>query len=120
MLPSAFDALLLGFSDYTTDQRGDVGSWVRVVTLTAWSTLLPALLSPTPSASSTSAPLDQLLIDGVISSMAKQAVERLDNVREVAGQALVAVWEGAGEKAMRMPEVWEGIVMCVFPLHIPS
>ncbi|GAA5882876.1 hypothetical protein JCM1840_000853 [Sporobolomyces johnsonii] len=31
----AFDTLLAGFSDYTTDQRGDVGSWVRISTIKA-------------------------------------------------------------------------------------
>ncbi|GAA6037600.1 hypothetical protein JCM8097_006134 [Rhodosporidiobolus ruineniae] len=106
LLPSALDALLLGFSDYTTDQRGDVGSWVRISTLTAWSTLLSTL------------PADKLgqdLVDRVVARMLKQAVERLDNVREVAGAALMRVWEAAGREEeggrvlLRNAEVWDGI-----------
>jgi len=32
-----FDAILLGLEDYTVDQRGDVGSWVRSASLIALS-----------------------------------------------------------------------------------
>ncbi|GAA5944447.1 hypothetical protein JCM10213_002657 [Rhodosporidiobolus nylandii] len=101
-LPSALSALQLVFSDYTTDQRGDVGSWVRMSTLRAWSTLLPALSSAS-----------QQLVDAVVASMMKQAVERLDNVREVAGKALMQLWQAEREveglKLLREREVWEGI-----------
>ncbi|GAA5821078.1 hypothetical protein JCM11251_001952 [Rhodosporidiobolus azoricus] len=109
LLPSAFEALLLGFSDYTNDQRGDVGSWVRIATLNSWSALLSTLVRTT-----TAIKHDQ--VDQVVANMAKQAVERLDNVREVAGRALLRAWAEAGEKegdtarlVWRKKEVWEGI-----------
>ncbi|GAA6008247.1 hypothetical protein JCM10207_000052 [Rhodosporidiobolus poonsookiae] len=111
LLPALLDALHLGFSDYTTDQRGDVGSWVRIVTLQAWAALLPALLS-----TSVARPLEQDRLDRVVAAMAKQAVERLDNVREVAGTALVGIWafarkqkEEGGLVVLRKSEVWESI-----------
>ncbi|KAL8277086.1 hypothetical protein RQP46_010514 [Phenoliferia psychrophenolica] len=34
-LPVLLDRLLDGFTDYTIDQRGDVGSWVRLATISA-------------------------------------------------------------------------------------
>ncbi|GAA5864093.1 hypothetical protein JCM8547_005133 [Rhodosporidiobolus lusitaniae] len=105
LLPSSFDALLLGFSDYTTDQRGDVGSWVRISTLKAWASVLPALLA----APSTSSACTEHLVDKVVSCMLKQAVERLDNVREVAGKALMKVWGELGGKVVKRAEVWEAV-----------
>ncbi|GAA5989158.1 hypothetical protein JCM11641_002542 [Rhodosporidiobolus odoratus] len=113
LLPSSLDALLLGFTDYTTDQRGDVGSWVRVVTLNSWARLLPALLD---ASSGCPAALSQEVVDKVVAGMAKQAVERLDNVREVAGRALVQLREVDRERPkgkrdvilLRHKEVWEG------------
>ncbi|GAA5904049.1 hypothetical protein JCM5296_002517 [Sporobolomyces johnsonii] len=85
----AFDTLLAGFSDYTTDQRGDVGSWVRISTVRAFARLVPLLLSRS------SAVLTQERLDRVIAATAKLAVERLDSVREVAGRGLIEVWDAA-------------------------
>ncbi|GAA5901804.1 hypothetical protein JCM6882_008678 [Rhodosporidiobolus microsporus] len=117
--PAIFTALLLGFSDYTTDQRGDVGSWVRIATLNSWSCLLPALFvssSPASGDVAPPSPPSEELADKVVACMAKQAVERLDNVREVAGKALMRVWGGPGEKVLRKGEVWEAIASEERPL----
>ena len=108
-MSSALEALLGGFSDYTTDQRGDVGSWVRASTIGAFSALVCAgtLLSGR----------GQGVVDCAVGAMAKQAVERLDGVREAAGRGLMEMWERRGRideggELMRAREVWEGIARC--------
>ncbi|GAA5901009.1 hypothetical protein JCM8208_007589 [Rhodotorula glutinis] len=106
LLSSTLDTLLLGFTDYTTDQRGDVGSWVRTATVGALSALVRAGVVR-----------EQGVVDRAVASMAKLAVERLDGVREAAGRALMEMWEGVaaaraegtGAGLMRAGEVWEGI-----------
>ncbi|GAA5936493.1 hypothetical protein JCM3775_000835 [Rhodotorula graminis] len=107
LLPSTLDTLLLGLTDYTTDQRGDVGSWVRTATVAALSALVRAGVVR-----------EQGVVDRAVAGMAKLGVERLDGVREAAGRALMEVWgsDGAGSGAgtgaagfMRAREVWEGI-----------
>ena len=71
-----FDAHLQGLNDYSTDQRGDVGSWVRTVGTQGLAELCTLR-----------APPKELLLRA-INGLLKQGVEKLDNVREVAGQAL--------------------------------
>ncbi|BGP27717.1 tubulin-specific chaperone D [Rhodotorula toruloides] len=112
LLDPAVSALQLGFTDYTSDQRGDVGSWVRISTLSAWSTLIASLYLSR---------LDRHAADQVIAKMVKLCLERLDNVREAAGEALMSVWawqiEGDGgsggyegsEGLLRGEEVWRAI-----------
>ena len=102
-------------TDYTVDQRGDIGSWVRLAALaalrqyvvqavTAWPGVAPPGQEPL---------LTQVQLDGVIGGMAKQAVEKLDNVREVAGtclgEVLGAVERSEGGWEVRGREVWDGL-----------
>ncbi|GJN94382.1 hypothetical protein Rhopal_007462-T1 [Rhodotorula paludigena] len=111
LLSSALSVLTLGFSDYTTDQRGDVGSWVRSATVVAWATLLPTLLPPGAGELA-----KQKLVDGVVASMIKQAIEKLDGVREAAGNALMKLWEWQSTRdcdgevvVLRNSDVWREI-----------
>ncbi|GAA5998840.1 Cin1p [Rhodotorula paludigena] len=111
LLSSALSALTLGFSDYTTDQRGDVGSWVRSATVIAWATLLPMLLPPGAGELA-----KQKLVDGVVASIIKQAIEKLDGVREAAGSALMKLWEWQSTRdcegevvVLRKSDVWREI-----------
>ncbi|GAA5841004.1 hypothetical protein JCM5353_004871 [Sporobolomyces roseus] len=84
----AFDALLPGLNDYTSDQRGDVGSWVRATTLRSLTKLLPALIDGSSPFSET---LSQVKLDTLIGTFAKLAVERIDSVRLAAGEGLVEI-----------------------------
>ncbi|KAI8844719.1 armadillo-type protein [Chytridium lagenaria] len=45
-LESACDLLLVCVEDYSIDQRGDVGSWVREACFRAWALIIPAVLRP--------------------------------------------------------------------------
>ncbi|BGP03558.1 hypothetical protein RTG_03167 [Rhodotorula toruloides ATCC 204091] len=106
LLDPVLSALQLGFTDYTSDQRGDVGSWVRISTLNAWASLIPSFY---PSR------LDRQMADQLVSKMVKLCLERLDNVREAAGTALLSLWrwqsgtDGEGAGVLRGEEVWRAI-----------
>lgn len=75
--------MLAGFNDYTVDQRGDVGSWVRLASIDALKRLFTSQSFLEVS--------NQLQMDQIESAWAcllKQSLERLDKVREAAGNAL--------------------------------
>lgn len=76
---SAFDVIVAGFKDYTRDQRGDVGSWVRLASIGAVGACIPALGGRL---------LDQKRLDQTVAALLKMGVERLDGVREAAGKTL--------------------------------
>ncbi|KAK8845579.1 hypothetical protein IAR55_006295 [Kwoniella newhampshirensis] len=84
---------LFGLNDYTTDQRGDVGSWVRIASLNALGRILFAL---PPNTTWVSANLFQELVGGIV----KQSVEKLESVRAEAALALARLrgsgwtWQG--------------------------
>ncbi|BGP58228.1 hypothetical protein JCM8202v2_005889 [Rhodotorula sphaerocarpa] len=85
---AALETLSLGFSDFTNDFRGDVGSWIRIATAKAWSPIL-AVRQLTSDET-----------DRVVACMARLALERLDSVRKVAGGELVriATLDGPNER----------------------
>ncbi|KAM0747300.1 ARM repeat-containing protein [Meredithblackwellia eburnea MCA 4105] len=76
------EVTFLAFSDYTVDQRGDVGSWVRMVSV--------------QSVERVSFLFGQDEVDLAVSNLLKQAMERLDSLREMAGTTL----ERLAEKKM--------------------
>ena len=66
-----------GLDDYSTDQRGDVGSWTRVAAIAALSRVISHVArQPTPHDRITAAMFNQ-----VIGGMVKQGVEKLEPVR---------------------------------------
>ncbi|GAA5874980.1 hypothetical protein JCM16303_004967 [Sporobolomyces ruberrimus] len=100
LFTNAFDALLPGLNDYTNDQRGDVGSWVRATTLRSLTSLSPSLLD---GSSPYSSAFTQTKLDNLVGAFAKLAVERIDTVREAAGLGLVHIAKvDSGENGPRM------------------
>lgn len=81
-MPTILDIVLAGLANYTTDQRGDVGSWVRVVSIRS----LARLVAHCARTGSNSIAPGQL--DIAVSLLIKLGVERLDSVREASGKAL--------------------------------
>ncbi|KAH9942878.1 ARM repeat-containing protein [Amylocystis lapponica] len=83
------DAMLDGLDDYTTDERGDVGSWIRIAcvkSLTVFAEILFAQASSLPDlAQYFPAPKYHRAVAGIL----KQGVERLDNVRQQAGESFL-------------------------------
>ncbi|UZJ54940.1 hypothetical protein CBS101457_004260 [Exobasidium rhododendri] len=84
-----FKVLLAGLEDYTTDARGDVGSWIRLSCLSGMRRLLQFLL--TTSKKSIKHWLDQSLFDRVIATYCKQMIEQIDNVRAQAAMELFCI-----------------------------
>ncbi|KAJ7505351.1 TBCD protein [Mycena galericulata] len=88
---SLLDAMLYGLEDYTIDERGDVGSWIRIACLrglTAFceilllhATTLPAFVDYFPATK----------YHDIVGGVLKQGVERLDNVRQDAGECFHAL-----------------------------
>lgn len=78
------DTLELCLKDYSTDQRGDVGSWVR-------SASMECLRHYVPVAAKQAFGKDLFTPDTnarLIGVLMKQSVERIDRVRELAGSVL--------------------------------
>lgn len=86
---AVFQAMLTGLDDYTTDARGDVGSWIRLACLTGLRKLFE-FLSKTSSRSMLEW-LDQDLFDAVCAGYCKQMIERIDMVRSHATVECLAI-----------------------------
>jgi tubulin-specific chaperone D len=77
-----FNALLRGMGDFCTDNRGDVGSWVRTASMTsAYSLLDLALGCATPGEF-----VSEELCTRMVSTLIEESCEKLDRVRGVAGE----------------------------------
>ena len=80
-----FDAMLIGLEDYTTDQRGDVGSWIRMSCVTGLATFSKTLFSNAARIINFREYLPPAKYHDAVGGILKQGVERLDSVREQAG-----------------------------------
>ncbi|KAF8606944.1 ARM repeat-containing protein [Ceratobasidium sp. AG-I] len=88
-----YTTILSGFDDYTADQRGDVGSWVRMAALRAVASISEALFLRKNDLVSFENYLPPDAWHSAVAGVLKQGVERLDNVRAVAGEQLMAlIW----------------------------
>nr|XP_019014520.1 uncharacterized protein I206_00602 [Kwoniella pini CBS 10737]OCF53301.1 hypothetical protein I206_00602 [Kwoniella pini CBS 10737] len=82
-----------GLNDYTTDQRGDVGSWVRIQSLNS---IGKVSLNLDPTTTSTVS----MLLGEIIGGIVKQGVEKLESVRGESAMTLAKLrkaglqWDG--------------------------
>ncbi|KAI0283960.1 TBCD protein [Russula aff. rugulosa BPL654] len=83
-----YNALISGLDDYTVDDRGDVGSWIRIASIQALTSVSVTLLmlAKTDATYTDYIPAD--LYQKAIAGILKQGVERLDNVRQQAGESI--------------------------------
>ncbi|KAA1469978.1 TBCD protein [Dentipellis sp. KUC8613] len=88
-LQRMFKALLAGLDDYTVDERGDVGSWVRMACIDGLTEVSLTLLNHSTYIPNFSEYLPANKYHAAISGIVKQGVERLDNVRHEAGTHLL-------------------------------
>lgn len=72
--------LFTTMEDYSTDRRGDVGSWIREAAMDAMRRLLTLLASAKP--------LQPTLVLRVVSYLVRNSVERISNMRQTAIQNL--------------------------------
>ncbi|WWD08947.1 hypothetical protein V865_007062 [Kwoniella europaea PYCC6329] len=98
-LTSILQSFLQGLGDYTTDQRGDVGSWVRVQSLISIGNVL-STLDPQLNL------VSEETFDDLIGRIIKQGVEKLESVRGEAARTLAkfreAGWKWEGMDGMKM------------------
>ncbi|CAD6887534.1 unnamed protein product [Tilletia laevis] len=106
------ETLLACLEDYTIDQRGDVGSWVRIASLTSLRHFTEEHVRHV-SEPELSRRITKEQFDRILAGVLKQCVERIDAVREHAGAQLVAIracslplpkMEGADLLAAALPE----------------
>ncbi|KAF8327012.1 ARM repeat-containing protein [Cantharellus anzutake] len=90
-----FGAFINGLNDYTTDERGDVGSWIRIACVRAIGASISRLFVEKQLATLEDwlpQPTYHLAISGTL----KQGAERLDNVRQEAGIQIRSVLQRIG------------------------
>jgi hypothetical protein len=85
---SMLDALISGLGDYTVDIHGDVGSWVREASMIAFEQVVIWLQQQHPCSLSKALQSDTTRKEQIISGILRQSVERIDRVRQTAGQVL--------------------------------
>lgn len=96
--------LIVGLEDYTIDERGDVGSWVRIACLRGLGSLIQILVTGN-HLRALEAWLPEDRYHRAIGGILKQAVERLDVVRQEAGKQLILLLR-APLPAISSPERW--------------
>ncbi|KAG6896922.1 hypothetical protein C0992_005258 [Termitomyces sp. T32_za158] len=89
VLASLFECLLNGLDDYSTDQRGDVGSWIRVACIQSLTTSIEVLTRNARTILPFRAYLPPSVLYSAVRGILKQGVERLDNVRQEAGECFL-------------------------------
>ncbi|KAI9279579.1 tubulin folding cofactor D C terminal-domain-containing protein [Sporodiniella umbellata] len=78
-------------TDYSTDQRGDVGSWVRMAAMNLIGFLIPHICKLDKLNKESSGYLLPESISNFVSALLKQSVERIDKVRSCAGKVLYSL-----------------------------
>ncbi|KAG5648314.1 hypothetical protein DXG03_004886 [Asterophora parasitica] len=102
---SLYDALLKGLDDYSTDERGDVGSWIRVACIRSLTTVSELLIRNASSLPALDTYLPPAKYHEAISGILKQGVERLDNVRQTAGECFLMLLE-LPPPAVNVSDAW--------------
>lgn len=91
---AVLQALVDALSDYTTDQRGDVGSWVRVAAMRGLTTMVAQYKrlfhgGVLQGSVDVQVWLPEELFQAIVAGISKQVMERIDNVRiEAVGHLL--------------------------------
>ncbi|OJA17158.1 hypothetical protein AZE42_00195 [Rhizopogon vesiculosus] len=86
------DVLDGGLDDYTMDERGDVGSWVRMACIQGLTSIFEALFRVSGGVPEFASYLPSERYHSVIARILRQGVERLDNVRQIAGECLLRLF----------------------------
>lgn len=76
-LDKIFGCLLLALNEYTIDNRGDIGAWVREAAMNALYKIIVTLPHDQ---------LDEEKVHAVVSGLLQQSVEKIDRTRALAGK----------------------------------
>lgn len=77
--------LVSGLEDYTMDQRGDVGSWIRMACIRGITTIYESAFRVSKSIPNLLEYLPPTLFHAGVAGILQQGVGRLDNVRHEVG-----------------------------------
>lgn len=80
MLTKIYESFLNGLKEYTLDNRGDIGAWMREASMLGLETLT-LLLNKHKSEL-----LTENLVTKIITGIGQQAVEKIDRTRALAGR----------------------------------
>lgn len=106
--------LLNGLKDYTNDERGDVGSWVRSSSLKSLATLVEfCILLPNRIPRY----LPKTQIDEILAGILKQTLESIDSLRELAWSTTSRI---VCEALKRQIDGYECLKEIFDPLSLPS
>ena len=83
-----YNALISGLDDYTVDERGDVGSWIRIASIQGLTSVSVTLLTLAKKDATHIDYIPADLYQKAIAGILKQGVGRLDNVRQQAGESI--------------------------------
>lgn len=112
-----FDALDSGLDDYTMDERGDVGSWIRIACIKGISSVIEDLFHISKDIPRFRSFLPAHRYHHVVGRILRQGVERLDNVRQIAGESFLRII-GLPLPSVEGAEDWrlrgEGLVRDIF------
>ena len=87
---TVFIALLNGMCDYSTDSRGDVGSWVREACMMGMRNVCNVVLRVCESNQELAETyLAQDLVTNMVAKVLQQSVEKIDKIRACAGDVLL-------------------------------
>ncbi|KAI6114406.1 TBCD protein [Pisolithus sp. B1] len=85
------DALDNGLDDYTTDERGDVGSWIRIACIQGLTSIIETLFVVSKNLPNFASILPAHRYHHIVGRVLRQGVERLDNVRQIAGESFTRI-----------------------------
>lgn len=85
------DALDNGLDDYTTDERGDVGSWIRIACIQGLTSIIETLFVVSKNLPNFATILPAHRYHHIVGRVLGQGVERLDNVRQIAGESFTRI-----------------------------
>lgn len=93
-------AFLNGLDDYTVDERGDVGSWVRIACIKGLSESVQLVARANINSPDNWLPHE--IYQDIWAGILKQGAERLDNVRVEAGRQIVDMLAVIDDKDSRL------------------
>ncbi|KAI5607304.1 tubulin-specific chaperone D [Silurus asotus] len=103
-----YEALLECMNDYTTDSRGDVGSWVRAAAMTGLQDVTLQVAGSAPDL------LSPAICQRMMCSLAQQAAEKIDRYRAHAGAVFLRLLHSTEPVVPHIPHREE--LLDIFPL----
>ena len=90
-----------GLEDYSIDSRGDVGSWIREGCIRGLEAFLFEYLASNETLAFLNAAETPVFWNRLIGNLCRQAVEKIDRVRDAAGQTLCRILWGLSKAPIK-------------------